>query len=398
MKTLLACSLLVSTALLSCVAHGDDTPSAQSLVIRYHVEALDPLGPGSSSGQGISNRGWVTGRSTDPDGTRRAVLWRNGQPDSLGTLGGRNSAIAWPVKNVRGIIVGITQTGEDDPFDEPWSCAPFLGPVDNTGQRCVGFVWENGTMRALDTLGGTHGFATGANNFGQIVGWAENTVLDDTCNNEVNQFFQFRAAIWNRQGRVVRQLPPLAGHTTTAATAINDSGQVVGISGECDQAVGRRSAIDAVIWENGVPRRLDDFGGTAWDTPMAINQRGDIVGFLNASAADGNTLNARAALWVKGRPVRNLGFLDDTDNNATAYGLNAWRQVVGESCLDLSCRAFLWQSGEMKLLQDLVVSGDALTLLRARDIDDFGRITGQARDPATGASVAFIATPKLVRR
>lgn len=398
MKTLLACSLLLPAAMLSGLASGGDALSARSLVIRYHVEALDPLGPGSSSGQGINNRGWVAGRSTASDGTRRAVLWRNGRVDSLGTLGGRNSAVVWPVKNVRGIVVGITQTGEDDPYGEPWSCAPFLGAVGNTGQRCVGFVWENGTMRALDTLGGTHGFATGANNLGQIVGWAENTVLDDTCNNDANQFFQFRAAIWNRHGRVVRQLPPLPGHRTSAATAINDRGQVVGISGECDVAVGRRSAIDAVIWENGVPRRLDDFGGSAWDTPMAINQRGDIVGFLNASAADGNALNARAALWLDGQPVRNLGFLSDTDDNATAYGINEWRQVVGQSCRGLACRAFLWQSGEMRLLQDLVVSGAPLTLLRAGDIDDFGRITGLARDPATGASVAFIATPKPIWR
>jgi probable HAF family extracellular repeat protein len=397
-KTLLACSLslLVPAALLSGLARGGDAPSTQSLTIGYHVEKLDSLGGSSSAGHGINDRGWITGRSNLPDGTRRATLWRHGRIDNLGTLGGRNSAIIWPVKNLRGIVVGITQTGEDDPHDEPWSCAPFLG-VGGTGQRCVGFVWENGTMRALDTLGGTHGFATGANNFGQIVGWAENGIADPSCNN-TTQFFQFRAAIWNRHGRVVRQLPPLPGHSTTAATAINDRGQVVGISGECDQAVGRRSAIDAVVWEYGVPRRLDDFGGTAWDTPMAINQRGDIVGFLNASAADGDNLNPRAALWLRGRPVMNLGFIDDGDDNATAYGINEWRQVVGESCAGGNCRAFLWQNGEMKLLQDLVVSGDTLALLRARDIDDFGRITGQAFDDATGTFVAFVATPKLVRR
>lgn len=395
MKTLLACSLLVP-ALLSGSVRGGDAASAQSLLIGYHVETLDSLGGTSSAGHGINDRGWITGRSNLPDGTRRAALWRGDRIDNLGTLGGRNSAIVWPVKNLRGIVVGITQTGEDDPHGEPWSCAPFLG-AGGTGQRCVGFVWENGTMRALDTLGGTHGFATGANNFGQIVGWAENGVPDPTCNN-TTQFFQFRAAIWNRHGRVVRQLPPLTGHSTTAATAINDRGQVVGISGECDQAVGRRSAIDAVVWEHGVPRRLDDFGGTAWDTPMSINQRGDIVGFLNASATDGDNLNPRAALWLRGQPVRDLGFLAGTDDNATAYGINEWRQVVGESCAGGDCRAFLWQHGEMKLLQDLVVSGDAPTLLRARDIDDFGRITGQAFDPETGTFVAFIATPKLVRR
>ncbi len=397
MKTLLACSLLIpAAALLSSPAHTSDAPSAQSLTIGYHIEKLDSLGGTSSSAQGINDRGWITGRSNLPDGNRHAVLWRNGRIDDLGTLGGRNSAILWPVKNLRGIVVGITQTAEDDPFDEPWSCGAFLGAT-GTGQRCVGFVWENGTMRALDTLGGTHGFATGANNFGQIVGWAENGIADPTCNN-TTQFFQFRAAIWNRHGRVVRQLPPLQGHSTTAATAINDRGQVVGISGECDQAVGRRSAIDAVVWENGVPRRLDDFGGTAWDTPMSINQRGDIVGFLNASAADGDNLNPRAALWLRGQPVRDLGLLAETDDNATAYGINEWRQVVGESCAGGDCRAFLWQNGEMKLLQDLVVSGDAVALLRARDIDNFGRITGQAFDDATGTFVAFVATPKFVRR
>ena len=36
-------------------------------------------------------------------------------------------------------------------------------------------------MTRLPTLGGTHGFATGTNNLGQTVGWAENTVLDPTC-------------------------------------------------------------------------------------------------------------------------------------------------------------------------------------------------------------------------
>jgi probable HAF family extracellular repeat protein len=396
-KTLLACSLFIpATALLSNPARGGDVPSAQSLSIGYHVEKLDSLGGTSSSAQSINDRGWIAGRSNLPDGNRHAVLWRNGRIDDLGTLGGRNSAILWPVKNLRGIVVGITQTGEDDPYDEPWSCGAFLGAT-GTGQRCVGFVWENGTMRALDTLGGTHGFATGANNFGHIVGWAENGVPDPTCNN-TTQFFQFRAAIWNRHGHVMRQLPPLDGHSTTAATAINDRGQVVGISGECDQAVGRRSAIDAVVWEHGVPRRLDDFGGTAWDTPMSINQRGDIVGFLNASAADGDNLNPRAALWLSGGDAQDLGFLAETDDNATAYGINDWRQVVGESCAGDDCRAFLWQHGEMRLLQDLVVSGDTLTLLRARDIDDFGRITGQAFDDATGTFVAFVATPKLVRR
>ena len=45
------------------------------------------------------------------------------------------------------------------------------------------------------------------------------------------------------------------------ATAINDRGQVVGISGTCDQAVGRFTAAHAVIWEEGGVRDIGDLGG-----------------------------------------------------------------------------------------------------------------------------------------
>jgi hypothetical protein len=43
-------------------------------------------------------------------------------------------------------------------------------------------------------------------------------------------------------------LPLIAGDSSGATTAINDRGQAVGISGSCDQAVGRhRSARGPVI-------------------------------------------------------------------------------------------------------------------------------------------------------
>jgi uncharacterized membrane protein len=57
-----------------------------------------------------------------------------------------------------------------------------------------GFIWKNGVMRALPTLGGNNGFASGVNNRGQIVGWSENKVYDHTCTPP--QVLQFRAAIW----------------------------------------------------------------------------------------------------------------------------------------------------------------------------------------------------------
>ena len=85
-------------------------------------------------------------------------------------------------------------------------------------------------------------------------------------------------------------MPTLPGDTSGAATAINDHGQVVGISGTCDQAVGRFTAAHAVLWENGNAIDLgllpeagqgsNEFGQTAHVSTAAIdvNSSGTIVG------------------------------------------------------------------------------------------------------------------------
>lgn len=149
----------------------------------------------------------------------------------------------WPVKNETGMVAGISQTDTVDPNNESWNCSFFL--PDRPGYACVGFVWRDGEMRALPTLGGTHGFATGVNNRGQVVGWAENKIRDDTCTGD--QVLQFRAVRWDRGGNRATKLEPLVGDRVSAATAINDSGRIVGISGLCDQAAWRLSAQHAVI-------------------------------------------------------------------------------------------------------------------------------------------------------
>jgi probable HAF family extracellular repeat protein len=322
---------------------------------------------------------------------RRATLWRHGSPIDLGTLGGPNSAVLWPVENVRGLIAGIAQTAEEDPLGENWSCSAFFPAATGTGFRCVGFAWEGGVMRALPTLGGTHGFATGASNRGEIVGWAENTVLDPTC--EPPQVLQFRAVIWGPGHNQVRELPPFGDDTVSAATAVNDRGQVVGISGICDQAVGRFSALHAVLWQRDQVIDLGNLGGLAWHTPMSINLRGDVVGFSNFSHEHGDELMPHAFLWTRRRGIRDLGTLRG-DATSQGLGINEWRQVVGASCdAEDRCRAFLWHDGALEDLNDLVADDERLTLTSANDIDDLGRITGQAIEPDTGELVAFVARP-----
>jgi probable HAF family extracellular repeat protein len=391
-KRLIAASTLALALLLvvSAQAAGVRTAGGASSG-SYEVTNLAGLGGTSSAGNGINNRGWIAGTSDlAGDQTEHAALWIDGSLTDLGTLGGPNSGVLWPVKDERGIVAGISQTAQPDPLGERWSCSAFFPAATATGYQCLGFVWQDGVMRPLPTLGGTNGFATGVNNRGEIVGWAENTVHDSTC--VAPQVLQFRAVVWEPKGGLI-ELPPLPGDTVSAATAINDRGQVVGISGICDRAVGRFSAIHAVLWQDGRPIDLGSLGGVAWNTPMAINERGDVVGFSNVSAASGGAFAVHAFLWTARNGIRDLGTLPG-DSTSQALGINARGDIVGTSCdADFNCRAFIWRDGMMTDL-NTIAPGYEGTLLSANDINASGRITGQAFDAVSASFVAFLAEPR----
>jgi probable HAF family extracellular repeat protein len=195
-------------------------------------------------------------------------------------------------------------------------------------------------------------------------------------------------------------LPPLLSDSVSSATAINDRGQVVGISGICDVAVGRFSAAHAVLWEDGVPTDIGDLGGVAWNTPMAINHQGVVVGFANVpGGSTPGAFHAHAFRWTEADGIEDLGTLpgavpgDPDDAISQGLGINGRGQVVGLSCGVRGCRAFIWEDGVMSDLNDLLAPEFEGHLVFANDINDAGQITGQAIDPVTGDAVAFVATP-----
>ena len=356
---------------------------------RYSIVYLATLGGSRTRPTAINNRGWVAGFANRPDnGTRVAALWRDGSLDTLGTLGGPNSGVLWPGLNNQGMIAGIAETADLDPLHEEWSCTAFFPSV--TGHICRGYFWRNGVMTPLPTLGGYQGFATGVNSRGQVVGWAETSVHDPTCN--APQVLQFRAVMWEPLNGTMRELPPLPGDSTSAATAINEQGQVVGISGECDIAVGEFSAQHSVLWDHGTVTNIGDLGGDAWHTPMDINEQGDIVGFSNPAYVVGADFNPLAFLWTRQAGIKSLGHLPG-DTSSQALGINGRRQVVGVSTSLVGNRAFLWQNGLMADLNDLVGPGFPDVLIVAQHINDAGVITGRAVPLGTGIQVPFVATP-----
>ena len=353
----------------------------------YSVVRLGSLGGTQSGASSVNDRGWVSGSSNLPGNqTQHAVLWRHGQTLDLGTLGGPNSSVAWPNHNRR-TVVGIAETPDIDPLGESWSCSAFF--PSSTGHRCLGFVWGGGVMRSLPTLGGNNGYAAGANNRGQVVGWAETNSHDPTC--VAPQVLQFQAVLWGPGSGQIQRLPPLDGDPDSAATAINDRGQVVGISGTCYRAVGALSAKHAVLWEGGRAIDVGNLGGIAWNTPAAINNRGEIAGFSDLPGDDPDHPNFHAFFWTSRGGIEDLGTLLG-DTRSLAFGLNERSQVVGESIGPTGRRAFIWQRGVMTDLNTLVPPGSPL-LRYANDINDDGEIVGQAQDRSTGELFAFVAVP-----
>ena len=375
---------------------GAQSAAGQPREPAYIAYDTQPVTGTNAGANGISNLGWASGTSTVGSGDTHAALWSPGNVIDLGTLGGASSGVEWPVKNNHGLIVGISESDMTDPLGEGgFSCGAFL---DMHGHTCLPFLWQNRALSALPLLGGNNGFATGINNAGRAVGWAETAFHDPTC--IAPQVLQFEAIEWGPAAGEKRVLPPLPGDSTSAATAINDAGEVVGISGDCGVAVGRFSARHAVLWLNGHPMRLPTLGGQGWNTPMAINAVGTVVGF---SDTPGDVVNGKLApnfqafIWNHLTGIRQLpSFSDDVLSEAT--GINDFGQVVGTSFPAAGgSRMLLWQNGTVYDVNELLPADSPLMILASGDINDHGEITGFAcvvSGNACGNEVhAFVAIP-----
>jgi uncharacterized membrane protein len=373
----------------------------------YTVTVLGSLGGTNSAANTINERGWAMGTSfLSGNSTMHAALWEGYTPTDLGTLGGPNSAVEWPVENDRGYVSGISETSKKDPLGEStgWSCHAFLPDGGSSGDTCVGFVWHNGKMRPLPTLGGNNGYGAGMNQTGTIAGWAETKMHDSTC--VAPQVLQFLPAVWNAHSRKVRALPTLTvsgkPDPDGAATAVNRAGQVVGISGICDQAVGRFTAHHVVLWQNYKAIQLQTLGGISWNTPTAINDAGKIVGFLNkrGTADKQGEANFISVIWESpSSKPRRIGTLPG-DSLSEPTSINNEDAVLGVSFP--SSDVYVWQHGVMTDITKLVLASyPQLQLVSVGGINDRGEIAGQACELVSGTCptsnptfVTLLAVPK----
>ena len=377
---------------------------------RYILKDLGTL-PGANFSQGtyINNNGSITGVSNtraNPN-VSHAVLWSGGRIIDIATtgLGGPNSGALGV--NTSGQVAGWAESSERDPNQEN-----FCGY--GTGLQCWPFLWQNGDMIKLPLLGGNNGAAGPINIRGEAVGIAETADRDPECPGSVAvngtgpQVLNFQAALWGPAPAQVRKLPHLPGDRVGEAFAINDFGQVVGVSGSCANTIlpGFAGGPHVVLWDTDHSvHRLPDFGGTidpanrnVLNSAWAINNIGEIAGqlVLPGSTPDVSSQSFRAVLWttdrVGNRVPHDLKTLHG-DLNSAALAMNNVRVVAGASLAENgNSRAFVWQNGVMEDLNELIPPESHMYLVVAFGINDAGQIVGFGATK-NGEIHGFLATP-----
>ena len=393
---LVSCAFIAALAIPSPLApQNQQEPKKQVFYIVKDLGTLGGSGGQGSTAEAISNRGWIVGTSDMPgDMTVHGFVWREGQMMDLGTLGGLNTAeYGTNISRKTNQIAGTSQTSDADPLGENWgllfNCTTNGTPCDGFQNLVRGFVWQDGVLTTLPTLGGNNDQASGINDYDQVVGWAENSVQDPTCPlPPYSNVLDYEPVIWERQNDGafhVRELPRIAGDTNGMAGNLNDRGQITGFTSDCPQ-----SATHAVLWAGSTITDMGNLGGT-FNFPGEINSHGQVIGI---SAITGNT-TGHAFLWQKGSIMTDLGTLPG-DFFSFAFGINDEGVIVGGSCSGFfsGCRAVLWQSGAMTDLNTLVRPGSTpLQLFFGNDINDRGEIAIYAFNPTNGELRAALAIP-----
>jgi probable HAF family extracellular repeat protein len=273
------------TCFVDCfVAHAFQSRNGGALV---DLGAL-PSG-GSSQAFWISANGLIAGVSqiaeidpSLPGGAPefRAVLWRNGVHTDLGMLpqGGFDTQAS--AVNSRGEVVGFGLDTTADPFS-------LIAPGFATTQTRA-FLWKNGAMQDLGTLGGADAQAVLVNERGQIAGMS---YTNSTPN-------------------------PVTGLPTQ----------------------------DPFLWENGTMVDLGTLGGT-FSLTFALNNRGEVVGQSNLAG----DLTYHPFLWTKTGGMQDLGTLGG--NNGLTNWINDAGAIAGKADLPgplpQNHDAVLWRQGSM---------------------------------------------------
>ncbi|MGO9084011.1 MAG: hypothetical protein ACLQBK_02200 [Candidatus Sulfotelmatobacter sp.] len=330
-----------------------------------------PGGDNCSVATSINARGEIVGTSEngliDPAvGVTqiRGVLWKDGQITDLGTLGGNGSAA--DAINNRGQVVGFAFNAIPDPL----SYVYFGLAGSTTGTQTRAYLWANGVMQDLGTLGGPDAAALFVNERGQVAGlsYTNSTVSPVTGLPTIHPF------VWTPENGMkdLGSLGGTLGSVNCMCGGFNNRGQLVGLSNLAGDQIAH-----PFLWDG--QKLINLFTDTIGATPNSandINDTGEIVG--NAVFPDGAS---DAYLWKDG-VATDLGILDG-DCYSEAFAINSRGQVVGQSysCATGTERTFLWENGSMIDLNTFVPPSSGVQLIEAYALNERGEIGGDGNPP-----------------
>jgi len=189
-------------------------------------------------------------------------------------------------------------------------------------------LWDDGVIQDIGTLGASSTAPTAINDLGQVVGWS---MVDGS----LHAFFWDRGTMQDLGEVVVYS----SDKPEFNQVRINGRGQVLG----------NRPGAQAFLWENGVTQTVP------LDFAAGLNDEGQVAGWVWHE--DGGIRRMRAAVWKDG-VLTDLGTLGGDESSARAISNSGW--VVGSSRtapneLGTSEKhAFRWRAGRM---EDLGRSG-----------------------------------------
>ena len=223
-----------------------------------------------------------------------------------------------------------------------------------------------------------------------MVGFAETGAKDPSCAPAADSWSS-RLSSTGQRGEVQQQLPTFQGDDLAAAVGINDNGDVVGLSGTCATPDTSALGVHAVLWRNGSVFDLGGLGGVMNNAAIAINNAGQIAGI---SDPPGDT-TTDAVLWHnaalrQGGNRLDLGTLPG-DVLSIASDINAKGQVVGALVrCELQLPRFPLGSWRDDGPQQPHSTWLSAVSDRADGINDCGEIAGSAFDPSTGETPGFL--------